>query len=147
MRREIAAMKLEALARGAALARKKHELSRRKYCPFTVKFKPSKKFGDPPIRIGRILLKFNGLDGDKLKKGSAMQVPFVTTVSFADRDGMTVHLQYGVAAPSEREARSELQRRLINQEIYNYSISEIRPRDLERSRGAQPPGRRDYSLN
>jgi hypothetical protein len=61
-----------------------------------------------------------------VKKGSAMQVPFVTTVSFADRDGMTVRLQYGVAAPSEREARSELERRLINQEIYNYSISEIR---------------------
>ena len=59
--------------------------------------------------------------------GSAMQVPYVTTVSFADRDGMTVNLQYGVAAKSEREARSELQRRLINQEIYNYSISEIRP--------------------
>jgi hypothetical protein len=56
-----------------------------------------------------------------------MHVPYVTTVSFADRDGMTVNLQYGVAAPSEREARSELQRRLINQEIYNYSISEIRP--------------------
>jgi hypothetical protein len=46
-----------------------------------------------------------------VKKVSAMQVPFVTTVSFADRDGMTVHLQYGVAAPSEREARSELARR------------------------------------
>jgi hypothetical protein len=61
------------------------------------------------------------------KKGSAMHVPFVTTVSFADRDGLTVHLQYGVAAPTEREARSELERRLINQEIYNYSISEIRP--------------------
>jgi hypothetical protein len=60
------------------------------------------------------------------KKAGAMQVSFVTTVSFADRDGMTVHLQYGVVAPSEREARSELERRLINQEIYNYSISEIR---------------------
>ena len=55
-----------------------------------------------------------------------MQVPFVTTVSFADRDGMTVSLQYGIAAPSEHAARSELERRLINQEIYNYSISEIR---------------------
>jgi len=55
-----------------------------------------------------------------------MQVPFVTTVSFADRDGMTVHLQYGVAALTEHEARSELKRRLINQEVYNYSISEIR---------------------
>ncbi|HEX4040808.1 MAG TPA: hypothetical protein VHY10_03835 [Xanthobacteraceae bacterium] len=61
-----------------------------------------------------------------VKKESAMQVPFVTTVSFADHDGLTVRLQYGVAAPSEREARNELQRRLINQEIYNYSISEIR---------------------
>jgi hypothetical protein len=56
-----------------------------------------------------------------------MHVPYVTTVSFADRDGVTVSLQYGVAAPSEKEARSELQRRLINQEIYNYSIKEIRP--------------------
>jgi hypothetical protein len=56
-----------------------------------------------------------------------MQVPFVTTVSFADSDGVTINLQYGVAAPSEHEARSELVRRLINQEVYNYSISEIRP--------------------
>jgi hypothetical protein len=67
------------------------------------------------------------LDEPKLKKGSAMALPYVTTVSFADRDGVTVCLQYGVAAPNEKEARSELQRRLINQEIYNYSISEIRP--------------------
>jgi len=72
------------------------------------------------------LLKFGRLDMSNVKKGSAMRLPFVTTVSFADRDGMTVHLQYGVAAPSEREARTELERRLINQEIYNYSISEIR---------------------
>jgi hypothetical protein len=55
-----------------------------------------------------------------------MNVPFVTTVSFADRDGMTVHLQYGVAAHDEDEARTELERRLINQEVYNYSIREIR---------------------
>ena len=56
-----------------------------------------------------------------------MHVPFVTTVSFADSDGVTINLQYGVAAPSEHEARNELARRLINQEVYNYSISEIRP--------------------
>ena len=54
-----------------------------------------------------------------------MQVPFVTTVSFADRDGSAV-LQYGVSAGSETEARSEIERRLINQELYNYSILEIR---------------------
>jgi hypothetical protein len=55
-----------------------------------------------------------------------MYTPFVTTVSFADRDGMTVRLQYGISAGNEIEARSELERRLINQELYNYSISEIR---------------------
>ncbi len=55
-----------------------------------------------------------------------MQVPFVTTVSFADRDGTAVNLQYGVSAGTETEARSELERRLINQELYNYSILEVR---------------------
>jgi hypothetical protein len=55
-----------------------------------------------------------------------MHVPFVTTVSFADRDGMRVNLQYGVSAGSEGEARSELERRLLNQEIHCYSILEIR---------------------
>jgi len=56
-----------------------------------------------------------------------MYVPFVTTVSFADHDGTTVHLKYGVSAGDETEARGEIERRLINQEIYNYSIAEIRP--------------------
>jgi hypothetical protein len=56
-----------------------------------------------------------------------MQVPFVTTVSFADRNGTAVRLQYGVSAGNAREARSELERRLINQELYNYSILEVRP--------------------
>jgi hypothetical protein len=55
-----------------------------------------------------------------------MHVPFVTTVSFADRDGMTVRLQYGVSAGNETEARSELERRFINQELSNYAILEIR---------------------
>ena len=39
-----------------------------------------------------------------------MQVPFLTTVSFADRDGTAIHLQYGISAGNEREARSELER-------------------------------------
>jgi hypothetical protein len=55
-----------------------------------------------------------------------MHVPFVTTVSFADRDGTAVHLHYGVSAGDETEARSEIERRLINQELFNYSILEIR---------------------
>jgi hypothetical protein len=61
------------------------------------------------------------------KQEAKMHVPFVTTVSFADRDGTAVRLQYGVSAGNEREARSELERRLINQELYNYSILEVRP--------------------
>ena len=55
-----------------------------------------------------------------------MTVPFVTTVAFADRDGKTARLQYGVSAGSEREARSEIERRLLNQELYKFSILEIR---------------------
>jgi hypothetical protein len=61
----------------------------------------------------------------QLIEASAMHVPFVTTVSFADGDA-TVHLQYGVSAGDEQEARNEIERRLINHELYNYSISEIR---------------------
>ncbi len=56
-----------------------------------------------------------------------MYLPFVTTVAVADRDGMKINLQYGVSAGSEREARSELERRLIHQELCGYSIVEIRP--------------------
>ena len=56
-----------------------------------------------------------------------MSVPYVTTVSFSDHSGTAVHLHYGVSAGSEREARSEIERRLINQEMFNYSILEVRP--------------------
>jgi hypothetical protein len=55
-----------------------------------------------------------------------MHTSFVTTVSFAGRDGECVNLQYGVSAGNEAQARSEIQRRLINQEICNYSIIEVR---------------------
>ncbi len=77
------------------------------------------------------MLKFCRLIGcgkceGKEKLTFVTQVPFVTTVSFADRDGTAIHLQYGVSAGNEREARSELERRLINQELFNYSILEIR---------------------
>jgi hypothetical protein len=56
-----------------------------------------------------------------------MYVPFVTTVSFSDHNGSAIHLHYGVSAGDEREARSEIERRMINQELYNYSILEVRP--------------------
>jgi hypothetical protein len=56
-----------------------------------------------------------------------MTVPFVSTVAFADHNGKTAHLKYGVSAGNEREARSELQRRFLSQELYKFSILEIRP--------------------
>ncbi len=55
-----------------------------------------------------------------------MNVPFVTTVAFADHDGKTASLQYGVSAGTENEARSELERRFLSQELYKFSILEIR---------------------
>jgi hypothetical protein len=55
-----------------------------------------------------------------------MYVPFVTVVSFADHEGRAAQLHYGVSAASAYEARSEIERRLLNQELYNYSILEIR---------------------
>ena len=58
--------------------------------------------------------------------GSAMNVPFVTTVAFADHDGETAQLQYGVSAGSEHEARNELARRFLSQELYKFSILEVR---------------------
>jgi hypothetical protein len=67
------------------------------------------------------------LDAVQHKKGAGMYVPFVSTVSFADHNGTAVNLQYGVSAGNEAEARKELVRRLINQELYNYSIVEVRP--------------------
>ncbi|HXQ84576.1 MAG TPA: hypothetical protein VN769_10975 [Xanthobacteraceae bacterium] len=55
-----------------------------------------------------------------------MNVPFVTTVAFADHAGKTANLQYGVSAGNENEARSELERRFLSQELYKFSILEIR---------------------
>jgi hypothetical protein len=49
-----------------------------------------------------------------------MNVAFVTTVAFADNDGKTAQLQYGVSAGNEREARSELERRFLSQELYKF---------------------------
>jgi hypothetical protein len=55
-----------------------------------------------------------------------MNVPFVTIVAFAGHNGETEELQYGVSAGNEREVRSELERRFLSQELYKFSILEIR---------------------
>jgi len=74
-----------------------------------------------------------------------MQMPFVTTVSFADRDGTAVHLQYGVSAESETEARSAIERRLINQELYHFDFGNP-TRDVARSRVVRSCRRRDQAF-
>ena len=50
-----------------------------------------------------------------------MQWPFKTTVKFEGRDGHVVRLQYAVCAMSE----SELQRRLLGQEVFGYTVEDI----------------------
>ena len=81
---------------------------------------------DAEASIGSILLKFSRLDDAGVGMGSAMNLPFVTTVAFADHDGKTAHLQYGVSAGNENEARNELERRFLSQELYKFSILEVR---------------------
>ena len=53
-----------------------------------------------------------------------MQWPFKTTVRFAGRDGNPVRLQYAVSAASGSEAKSELERRLLGQEVFGYIIED-----------------------
>ncbi|HEY7244579.1 MAG TPA: hypothetical protein VH678_11940 [Xanthobacteraceae bacterium] len=54
-----------------------------------------------------------------------MQWPFKTTVSFAARDGSVVRLRYAVSAISGSEAKIELERRLLGQEVFGYVIEEV----------------------
>ena len=54
-----------------------------------------------------------------------MQWPFKTTVKFAARDGNVIRLQYAVSALSGSEAKSELQRRLLGQEVFGYVVEDV----------------------
>ena len=54
-----------------------------------------------------------------------MQWPFKTTIKFAGRDGNVVRLQYAVSAMSEREAKQELERRLLGQEVFGYTVEDV----------------------
>ena len=53
-----------------------------------------------------------------------MQWPFKTTVRFAADDGNVVRLQYAVSATSGSEAKGELERRLLGQEVFGYVIED-----------------------
>ena len=54
-----------------------------------------------------------------------MQWPFKTTIKFAGRDGNVVRLQYAVSAMSERDAKQELERRLLGQEVFGYTVEDV----------------------
>ena len=53
-----------------------------------------------------------------------MQWPFKTTVRLAGRDGNVVRLRYAVSATSGSEAKMELERRLLGQEVFGYIVEQ-----------------------
>ncbi len=54
-----------------------------------------------------------------------MEWPFKTTVKFAGREGSVVRLQYAVSAVSGSQAKSELERRLLGQEVFGYTVEDV----------------------
>jgi hypothetical protein len=53
-----------------------------------------------------------------------MYRPFKTTVKFATDDAQ-VRLEYLVSAKSSTEAKSELERRLLGQEVFGYIVEKV----------------------
>ena len=53
-----------------------------------------------------------------------MQWPFKTTVRFDNAEGTTVRLLYAVSATNTAEAKSELERRFLGQEVFGYTIED-----------------------
>ncbi len=54
-----------------------------------------------------------------------MYWPFKTTVSFRDDNGRQIRLTYAVSAGDMIEAKCELERRLLSQEVFGYTIERI----------------------
>ena len=52
-----------------------------------------------------------------------MYRPFKTTVKFKSDDGRDVRLQYLVSADNSIEAKCELERRFLNQEVFGYNTN------------------------
>ena len=51
--------------------------------------------------------------------------PFLTTVKFQNEDGGVVRLEYAVSATDRDHAKSELKRRLLNQEVFGYEVEKV----------------------
>jgi hypothetical protein len=56
-----------------------------------------------------------------------MHASFRTTVRFRAYDGAEVRLDYLVAAASRIEAKTELERRFLGQEVFGYDIENVEP--------------------
>ena len=54
-----------------------------------------------------------------------MYRPFKTTVKFNSDDGREIRLQYLVSADNSIEAKCELERRFLSQEVFGYRIEEV----------------------
>ena len=54
-----------------------------------------------------------------------MYWPFKTTVKFATDDAQEIRLEYLVSAKSSIEAKSELERRLLGQEVFGYIVEKV----------------------
>ena len=54
-----------------------------------------------------------------------MQWPFKTTVSFAGRDGKVVRVHYAVSAMTASGAKTELEQRLLGEEVFGYVVEDV----------------------
>jgi hypothetical protein len=54
-----------------------------------------------------------------------MYWPFKTTVKFATDDAQEIRLEYLVSAKSSIDAKSELERRLLGQEVFGYIVEKV----------------------
>jgi hypothetical protein len=54
-----------------------------------------------------------------------MYWPFKTTVKFRNDDGREIRLTYAVSAGDLIEAKCELERRFLSQEVFGYTIEQI----------------------
>jgi hypothetical protein len=51
--------------------------------------------------------------------------PFLTTVKFKTEDGGVVRLEYAVSAIDRNHAKSELKRRFLDQEVFEYVVEKV----------------------
>ena len=56
-----------------------------------------------------------------------MHWPFKTTAKFLTDDGRELRLEYLVSANNSVAAKYELERRLIGQEVFGYTIEKVEP--------------------